>query len=93
VRIEAYFRCFAVARSASVRGMNAVLNEVLQAALALPVKARETLIAQLLESVESEGVDLDPEAEEILVRRLASAEAGNVIEADELLRQIRAKRG
>jgi len=70
-----------------------VLNEVLQAALALPVKARETLIAQLLESVESEGVDLDPEAEEILVRRLASAEAGNVIEADELLRQIRAKRG
>lgn len=69
------------------------LEELLKAALTLPAEARERLMHELSASLESASIEVDAETEVELLRRMASAEAGNVIDAREAMRQLRQRRG
>jgi len=72
--------------------MNAVPAELLKAALALPAEAREQLLSELAASLEEDGADVDDETAGELLRRIASVEAGNVVDAREGMARIRQKR-
>ena len=73
--------------------MTTSVDELLKAALALPADARERLVHELEESLERESIELDVETERELLRRMASADAGNVVDAREAMRRIRERRG
>jgi hypothetical protein len=63
-------------------------SEVLEAALALPADARERLVEAVWSSLG--GVTLDAEEEAVVAAGLAEADRGEVRDADEVFRELRA---
>ena len=77
--------------SARVTDMKPELSEVLEAALALPVEARERLVEELWSSLG--GVTLDAEEEAELAAAIEDADRSEGVDGEVFFRELRSELG